>query len=144
MIVAQVVNTLTNKFIPITAPALLQGAAVTRTGALVTSTAGAATMLGIAQCDMPAYIAGPQVNGIQYNQSRMLPIAVEGRLAIRVQTGQFAGITVGASFGLVNGEAVVVGVSSTVAAVTLNGASMVVDEKVIGADGVGYILVFVY
>lgn len=144
MIIAQVVNTLTSKFIPTTSPALLQGTAVTRTGALVTSTAGAATMLGIAQCDMPAFITGPQTNGIQYNQSRMLPIALEGRLALRVQAGQWAGITAGAFFGLVNGEAVVVGVSSTVAAVTLSGASMVVDEKVIGADGVGYILVFVY
>jgi hypothetical protein len=144
MIIAQVVNTLTSKFIPTTSPALLQGTAVTRTGALVTSTAGAATMLGIAQCDMPAFITGPQTNGIQYNQSRMLPIALEGRLALRVQAGQWAGITAGASFGLVNGEAVVVGVSSTVAAVTLSGANMVVDEKVIGADGVGYILVFVY
>jgi hypothetical protein len=144
MIIAQVVNTVTSKFIPTTSPALLQGAAVTRTGALVTSTAGAATTLGIAQCDMPAFITGPQTNGIQYNQSRMLPIATEGRLAIRVQAGQFSGITAGASFGIVNGEAVVVGVSSTVAAVTLSGANMVVDEKVIGADGVGYILVFVY
>ncbi len=144
MIVAQVVKTLTSKFIPTTSLAIPQGAAVTRTGALVTSTAGAATMLGIAQCDMPAFIAGPQINGLQYNQSRMLPIATEGRLAIRVQAGQFAGITVGGPFGLVNGEAVIVGTSSTVAAVTLNGANMVVDEKVIGADGVGYILVFVY
>jgi hypothetical protein len=144
MIVAQVVESLTSKFIPRTAPTLLQGVAVTRTGALVTSTAGAATMLGIAQCDMPVYVASPQTNGIQYNQSRMLPIAIEGRLAIRVQSGQFAGITVGAGFGLVNGEAVVIGVSSTVAATSLSGANMVVDEKILGAAGTGYILVYVY
>lgn len=144
MIVAQIVDTVRSLYIPKTSPTLLAGQALTRTGALVTSTAGAQTMLGVLQADMFAFSAAPNISSVVYNQSRMAAVAVAGRLAIRVQSGQFAGLSAGAGFGLIAGEEVVIGVGSTVAATTLNGALLVVDDKIIGADGAGYIRVHVY
>jgi hypothetical protein len=140
MIVAQLVNDVTSRSIPVSAPALFAGQALSRTNALVTSTAGAPTVLGILQADLPAHITGPQVNGIIFNQPRTVAVALSGRLAIRVATG--AVLTEGSSFGLLNGDAVAVGTSSTVAATTISGDTLTVDAVVQGADGFKYILVF--
>ncbi len=142
MIVAQTVDQHTSRFIPTTEPSLFSGMAISRTGQRVTSTAGSPTILGILQADLPAPVASPQTNGVILNQSRMGTLATNGRLAIRVQSGQFAAIPLAGSFGIQNGEAVGVGVGATIAATTINGNTLIVDEKVFGADGVGYILVY--
>jgi hypothetical protein len=143
MIVAQVVESRTTRVIP-NAQAILAGQAVTRTGATVTSNAGAPVALGIAEHDLPAFVPGPQVNAVTYNHPRTLTVATEGRLAIRVGSGQFTSIAPGAPISLFNGEAVQVGAGGTAAATTLSGTALIVDEKLMGADGVGYVLVYIY
>lgn len=142
MIIGQLVQATTSRYIPTTATAIFAGQALTRANTAVTSTAGAPTTLGIAQADLPAFQTGPQANGIYFNGNRTLNVATTGRLAIRVAAGQFAGLAVGTGFGISAGDAVVIGVASTVAATTINGDLLIVDEKVMGADGIGYILVF--
>jgi hypothetical protein len=143
MIVAQVVESRTTRLIP-NAQSILAGQAVTRTGALVTSNAGAAVALGIAEHDLPAFVSNPQTNGVIYNAPRTLTVATEGRLAIRVGAGQFTPIAPGAPISLFNGEAVQLGAGGTAAATTLSGTALIADEKVMGADGVGYVLVYIY
>jgi hypothetical protein len=142
MIVAQTVDQHTSKFIPTSEPALFAGMAITRSGQRVTSTAGNPTVLGILQADLPTFISSPQTVGPIFNQSRMGTLATNGRLAIRVAAGQFASLSNGGIFGLLNGEAVLIGFLGALAATTINGNSLIIDEKVMGADGVGYILVY--
>lgn len=143
MIVAQLVQARVSRAIPNTAPNLLAGQALSRANEPVTSTTGSPTVLGILEADLPAYVPSPQTNGIIYNSPRTVSVATNGRLAIRTADATaFAALTPGASFGLVVGQAVAVGVSSAIAATTINGSLLVVDEKIMGADGAGYILVF--
>lgn len=143
MQVAQLVNSSTSRYIPTTAPAIFAGQAISRANVPVNSQAGGSTTLGIAQADLPAFTTGPQTDGIRYNQPRTLNIATNGRLAIRVAAiAQFTALPLGGNFGLINGDAVAVGVGGTIAAVTLNGDLLVIDEKIVGVDGFGYILVY--
>jgi hypothetical protein len=140
MIVAQLVQNVYSRYIPTSAPALFAGQVLTRGNLPVTSTSGAQAALGVLQADVPAFITTPQVNGLVYNNPRTAAVATNGRLAIKVATGQV--LTAGSSFGLFNGEAVVVGTGGTVAATTIANDVLVVDEVVRGADGFNYILVF--
>lgn len=141
MIVAQLVQATTSRFIPTTAPAIFAGQAITRANIPLTSSNGGGGILGIVQADLPAFISAPQANGVTHNSPRTVSVATNGRLAIRVLAGQAPGIAVGGNFGILNGDAVATATVG-VAAVTLNGDLLVVDEKVVGADGFTYILVF--
>lgn len=141
MIVAQLVQATTSRFIPTTAPAIFAGQAITRANTLLANSNGGGSILGIVQADVPAFISTPQVNGLVYNSPRTVNVATNGRLAIRVAAGQAALIPVGANFGILGGDACATATVG-VPAVTLNGDLLIVDEKVIGADGFTYILVF--
>jgi hypothetical protein len=143
MIVAQLVQATTSRSIPNSAPAILAGQAIARTN-LPVSNSNTVSVLGIAQADLPAFVAAPQVNGVTFNSSRTLNVATNGRLAIRCNSlAQFNSIGVGQGFQFINGDAYVLGsTGASQPAVSLNGDSLIVDEKVVGADGVGYLLVF--
>lgn len=141
MIVAQLVQATTSRFIPTTAPAIFAGQAITRTNNLLTNSNGGGSILGIVQADLPAFISAPQANGVVYNSPRTVTVATNGRLAIRVLPGQAPGISVGGNFGILNGDACATAAVG-LAAVTLNGDLLFADEKVVGADGFTYILVF--
>ena len=142
MLVVQLVQFTTSRSIPVTAPAIFAGQAITRANLPLSNSNGGGTILGIVQADLPAFIATPQTNGIIYNNPRTVNVATNGRLAIRTVAGQGPAITAGGNFGILNGEAVAVGFGSTTPALTINGSSLVVDEKVIGPDGVTYLLVY--
>ena len=143
MIVAQLVQARISRTIPNSAPNLFAGQALSRANSPVTSTAGSPTVLGILEADLPAKVPSPQTNGVIFNSQRTVSVATNGRLAIRTaDAAAFAALAPGASFGLVAGQAVAVGVASAIAATTINGGLLVVDEKIMGADGIGYILVF--
>lgn len=142
MIVAQLVQATTSRFIPTTAPAIFAGQAITRANLPLATSNGGGSILGIVQADLPAYIAAPQTNGVTCNGPRTVNVATNGRLAIRVATAvQASLIAVGGNFGILNGDAVAAATVG-VAAVTINGDLLIVDEKVIGADGFTYILVY--
>lgn len=143
MIVAQLVQATTSRYIPTSSPAILAGQAISRANQPVANS-NVTSVLGIAQADLPAFIAAPQVNGITFNSSRTINVATNGRLAIRCNSlAQYNSIAVGQGFQFINGDAYVLSSTGSVQpAITLNGDILIVDEKVMGADGVGYLLVF--
>jgi hypothetical protein len=142
MIVAQLVNSTTSRSIPTTSPAIFAGQCISRANLPINNSAIAGnSILGVVQSDLPAFVAGPQLNSIQYNAPRTVNVATNGRLALRVAAGQFSAIAVGGSIGIFNGDVVTSGFVGT-PAVTINGDLLVVDEKVMGADGFGYVLVY--
>jgi hypothetical protein len=141
MIVAQLVQTTTSRNIPQTSPAIFAGQAITRANTLLSNSNGGGSILGIVQSDLPAFVATPQANGIIFNSPRTVNVATNGRLAIRVLAGQGPSISVGGNFGILSGDACATGTVGA-PAVTLNGDLLIVDEKVIGADGFTYLLVF--
>jgi hypothetical protein len=142
MIVAQLVNSTTSRPIPINAPAIFAGQCISRANLPIANSAlPGNSILGVVQSDLPVFVAGPQPNSIQYNAPRTVNVATNGRLALRVYAGQFSSIAVGGNIGIYFGDVVTSGFVGA-PAVTLNGDLLVVDEKVMGADGFGYVLVY--
>ena len=139
MIVAQNVQGILSRTIPDSAPAMFAGQAIARTNLQASGTAG---VLGILQTDLPAKVVGPQTYNLVFNSPRTVAVATTGRLAIRVASqAAFAALSAGGSFGVLNGDATTVALAGGTAAATLQGDLLVIDEKIPGADGFGYIMV---
>lgn len=110
-------------------------------GALGTDNFG----IGVAMVDVPARaVYNPATSpSIPMNSPRATPFASEGLVAIRVQdAGNYAALTAGGRFGVVDGQAVAVGTSATVAA-TFGSAYniLTIRSKVSAPSGALFILV---
>jgi predicted RecA/RadA family phage recombinase len=141
MILSQDIQHVTTKYIPkAVTTAVLQGTAINYDGTVHTSTATGTGFLGLALSDLaPAPSAAPSIYCACPPDSRLMALATGGKLAIRVKDAtNYAAITVGATFSILNGEAV----SSGPAATTINGDVLVAVEKVVDGTGTGYVMVY--
>jgi hypothetical protein len=136
MIVAQDIQHVTTKVIPTTTPAILAGMAINRDGTIHTSTATGTGYLGLALADLSAATTGLSTSCACPPDNRVLALATGGRLAVLADNAAFAALTVGGTFAITAGKAV-----AGATAKTINGNSLVIDEKVTSSEG-KYILVY--
>ena len=153
MLVAQDVQSVASIFIPPSAntsglnnnsgisATISAGLAVTLAGIPYTSVPGNTGFIGILQNDVPPLVQSAQLNSAQFNQQRTTPVATQGRLAIRVFQAFENSLPLGAPIAIYQGEALSIGGGgTTIAATTVNGATIIVLERVLASDGRLYVI----